>query len=196
MLTRALLILYFASTSFWGSSQISEGENDVNHGMHRFVSIFPFEDGKSLKIQASVEHLNFYITGVVVAKMIGDTVKGVFMNEFGVKVFEFEVLRGRCRLMHVLEIFDKWYFRKTIRNDFAFIFTLIDKPLEEVGVYEYPFCGNKNVYRYLFEQGKITTLLRIEKGKTTAVVECGSDSVLTLRNTDRNIAYKFKIVAK
>jgi len=179
-----------------GFTQISGSENDANTAMRRFVSIFPFEDGKSLNFQASVEHINFYITGVVVAKMMGDTVKGVFMNEFGIKVFEFEVLRGRCRLMQVLDIFDKWYFRKTIRNDFAFIFTVLEKPSEAVGVYEFPFRGEKNVYRYRFEHEKIATLLRIEKGKTTAVLECGSDSVFTFRNTDRNISYKFNIVPK
>ena len=46
---------------------------------------------------------------------------GTIINEFGVKVFDFIFDNGKAKILNVIGPLDKWYIKKVLRGDFAFI---------------------------------------------------------------------------
>ena len=52
---------------------------------------------------------------------------GTIINEFGVKVFDFIFDNGKAQILNVIGPLDKWYIRKVLRGDFAFILSHIGR---------------------------------------------------------------------
>lgn len=52
-----------------------------------------------------------------------DRVVGTIINEFGVKIFDFTYAQGKAKVLNVMEPIDKWYIRRVLRADMAFIIT-------------------------------------------------------------------------
>ena len=50
----------------------------------------------------------------------GDIV-GTVVTEFGVKIFDFTCEKGKTKVLNVLGPLNKWYIRKVIKGDIAFI---------------------------------------------------------------------------
>ena len=67
------------------------------------------------------------ITGLCILKKIDDEWRGQLMNEMGAKAFDFIVTDGKCELLNVISMMDKWYIKKTIAADLHFLFN-VDNP--------------------------------------------------------------------
>ena len=73
------------------------------------------------------------ITGIFMVKKIDGKWKGSIINEFGIKVLDFESSAKECNLFNVLSFIDKWYIRETLASDIQFIME-IDNPNFASGV--------------------------------------------------------------
>jgi hypothetical protein len=67
------------------------------------------------------------ITGLCMLKKNGDEWRGTLINEMGAKAFDFIVTDGKCELLHVIALMDKWYIKKTVAADLHFLFN-VDNP--------------------------------------------------------------------
>jgi hypothetical protein len=61
------------------------------------------------------------ISGIMVLKYIDKEWRGSLVNEFGIKAFDFVAPQGKCKLQNTISFLDKWYIRKTVEADFAFL---------------------------------------------------------------------------
>jgi len=62
------------------------------------------------------------ISGIMLVKYIANEWRGSLVNEFGVKAFDFVAPQGKCKLQNAISFLNKWYIRKTVEADFAFLF--------------------------------------------------------------------------
>jgi hypothetical protein len=62
------------------------------------------------------------LTGLMMVKYAGHEWQGSLINEFGINAFDFTVSHGKCKLKHTVSWLDKWYIRKVVEGDFAFLF--------------------------------------------------------------------------
>jgi hypothetical protein len=60
-------------------------------------------------------------SGIVILKQIDERWEGRMINEFGVGMFDFSVRNGKCRLRNIMPALNKWYIRKTVEDDLAFL---------------------------------------------------------------------------
>jgi hypothetical protein len=79
------------------------------------------DKGKTSRYQLSVKVNQAEITGIMLLKYMENEWRGSLINEFGIKMFDFTAANGKCRLQHVLPLIDKWYIRRAIASDFAFL---------------------------------------------------------------------------
>ena len=62
------------------------------------------------------------ITGICVINTTPENeVVGTVVSEFGVKAFDFTYANGKAKVLNVIAMLDKWYIRKVLRKDLAFI---------------------------------------------------------------------------
>lgn len=62
------------------------------------------------------------ITGIcVISTTPENEVVGTVVSEFGVKAFDFTYANGKAQVLNVIAMLDKWYIRKVLRKDLAFI---------------------------------------------------------------------------
>lgn len=59
------------------------------------------------------------LTGIMVLKLDGDTLRGSVVNEFGIRAFDLEGLPGKKKLKisNVINPLDKWYIRRSLSRD-------------------------------------------------------------------------------
>ncbi|MDR0700443.1 MAG: hypothetical protein LBG28_14690 [Tannerella sp.] len=79
------------------------------------------DKGKTSRYQILIKVNQSEVTGIMLLKYMADEWRGSLINEFGVKVFDLTATKGKCRLQHILPLLDKWYIRRTIASDFAFL---------------------------------------------------------------------------
>ena len=77
------------------------------------------------RITISTPKANF--TGIFIVKQMDDKWKGSIINEFGIKVCDFESNPKKCKLLNVITFLDKGYIKKEIASDIQFILE-IDNP--------------------------------------------------------------------
>lgn len=80
------------------------------------------DKGKTSRYQLLIKVNQSEITGIMLLKYTENEWRGSLMNEFGVKAFDLTAAKGKCRLQHILPLLDKWYIRRAIASDFAFLF--------------------------------------------------------------------------
>jgi hypothetical protein len=61
------------------------------------------------------------VSGILVLKHIDDEWRGSLINEFGIKAFDFVAPPRKCKLQNTISFLNKWYIRKTVESDFAFL---------------------------------------------------------------------------
>lgn len=64
------------------------------------------------------------LTGVCMMKNAGDTLLGSIVNEFGIRAFSFSVMpdRNKVKLHEVMPALNKWYIKRTLRDDLRCLF--------------------------------------------------------------------------
>jgi hypothetical protein len=75
-----------------------------------------------IQLKTSINYKKVQISGITIIKSSGDTVNGVFINEFGVKGFEFRIIKDRCKVTRVMKVIDKWYIKSMLSSDLFNIF--------------------------------------------------------------------------
>jgi len=74
-----------------------------------------------------------HITGLCILKNMNGMWNGTIINEFGLKVFDFQSNAKECKLMNVIPFMNKWYIKKEVASDLQFIIE-IDNPNYKKGV--------------------------------------------------------------
>jgi hypothetical protein len=89
--------------------------------------------GQISKYQVRIHTPHAEITGILILKHTNQEWRGSLMNEFGIKAFDFIASPENCRLQNTASFLDKWYIRKTIEGDLAFLFWKAPKGIKAKG---------------------------------------------------------------
>ena len=117
----------------------------------------------------------FNISGIWVVRQIDNSWRGIIMNEFGLKMFDFICTAKKCELKNVFTAANKWYIRKTIAEDIQFILE-IDNPAFKKGRTAQRSFNNNTLT--ITHEDKL--LQRFPSGK------------MVMNNKKRNLRYSFK----
>ena len=75
------------------------------------------------KYKATINIKNAEMTGILICKKTSDsTSAGSFINEFGLKGFDFSISGSHAKLGYTFKKLDKWYIRNTLETDLHFMF--------------------------------------------------------------------------
>jgi len=116
---------------------------------------------------------NNSITGLCLLKKNGDEWHGSVINEFGVKAFDFIIADDGCTLLNVASMLDKWYIRRTLADDLAFLFNVDNK--------------DTDYQEERFEQDEIT-VVNYKKNQLLVM----PDGSVTLINLSHKLKYELK----
>ena len=68
------------------------------------------------------------ITGICMMSQSADHgIMGTVISEFGMKAFDFIYDNGKVQLLNIVAFLDKWYIRKVLKKDLAFILSQMDE---------------------------------------------------------------------
>jgi len=75
------------------------------------------------KFHTTIKLKKSEMTGIMVIKKMSDSLTaGSFINEFGIKGFDFRITPDRVEFSYLFKKLDKWYIRRSLGNDLHFIF--------------------------------------------------------------------------
>lgn len=81
---------------------------------------YPSEVGQRTRHQLIIEMPKAQVSGILImAHVSPDTINASVVNEFGVSLMDFSYnsLKDKVKLHSVMKALDKWYIRRTLRND-------------------------------------------------------------------------------
>ena len=91
-----------------------------------------FDDGTN-KHRVTITIPKAEITGIMITKFMEDEWRGSMINEFGIKAFDFTVNNNKCSIINTVSFLNKWYIRKTIESDLAFLFGNVSEYRQKKG---------------------------------------------------------------
>ena len=113
----SLFILLTSCSNFVCMNSRTEDSED-----RRVMTGF-FDKENVIKFRSNISYKTSEISGILVLKKISDTtLAGGFINEFGIKGFDFIITKERAKLGYVIKTFDKWYIRKNLEAGLHFLF--------------------------------------------------------------------------
>jgi hypothetical protein len=81
----------------------------------------------TLNVRKFKTRINFKtteMTGILIIKKLNDNIMaGSFINEFGIKGFDFTINANHARLGYIFTKLNKWYIRRTLETDLHFMFS-------------------------------------------------------------------------
>jgi hypothetical protein len=114
----SILVLSFSSCNKFLCTQ-SHTENIAGK---KSISGF-FDSTNVLKFHSSINFKTSEISGIMVFKKINDSLSaGSFINEFGIKGFDFTLSPKETKFSYLFKKLDKWYIRRTLGIDLHFLF--------------------------------------------------------------------------
>ena len=150
---------------------ISSGKSDIPFWLpHLRDSV----QRNTYRITISTDKMN--ISGVWIVKQVDEQWRGTMMNEFGLKILDFECSENRCTLKNVTALANKWYIKKTISEDIQFILE-IDHPAFKTG-------------RTTDKNWKNDTLT--VTGKNGKILQRFANDEMVMYNKKRDLTYAFK----
>ena len=117
----------------------------------------------------------FNIGGIWVVRQIDNSWRGIIMNEFGLKMFDFICTAKKCELKNVFAAANKWYIRKTIAEDIQFILE-IDNPAFKKG----------RIAKRILDSDALTIT---HKNK---ILQRFPNGEMVMKNEKRNLTYSFR----
>lgn len=76
------------------------------------------------KFKTKIIYKTTEISGILICKKINDsTLAGGFINEFGIKWFDFTITESHAKLGYLFKSLNKWNIRKTFETDLHFLFS-------------------------------------------------------------------------
>lgn len=71
------------------------------------------------------------LTSICMMNVSADgSVVGTVVNEMGMKAFDFTYERGKAKVLNVVAFLDKWYIRRVLRKDLAYILPRLEADKE------------------------------------------------------------------
>lgn len=114
----SLVFLLSSCNSFFCEKTITSAPPD------RMVIDRFFDSSNIRRFKAQISYSGNYISGLLLYKKLSDsTFAGSFINEFGIKGFDFTLSKNSVDLEYVFKNLDKWYIRKKLETDLHFIFS-------------------------------------------------------------------------
>lgn len=167
---RYLTICFVVLSSIW---HVYAQIPDTAQASGTALSYFIFLDSSALRLQTTIQFNENSISGITIAKLRNDTIRGVFMNEFGIKAFEFIVYNGACTLQNTIAQLQKKYIIRTLQQDLAYIFYM-----QKTGLAPYTIQKTSESH------------IRYAHNKKTGEIFCENNSVI-MNNVQRQIRYTF-----
>jgi hypothetical protein len=177
----------------------SQTENNANTANRKVLSGF-FDTLSVRKFKTTINFKTTEMSGILIYKKMNDsTSAGSFVNEFGIKVFDFTLTQNQARLQNVFRKLDKWYIRRILETDLHFMFikpkllTPCSKSDTTVSVatirpylhYVYYNVDNKNPGRAdLYKRAHKISSLQQHFGEL-------GELVLNMEHTDGSLKYEF-----
>lgn len=93
------------------------------------TTIFPVNDGESLRYSANIEMGEAGISGICILANSGGTVNGSLFNEFGITMvgFSYDCVREKVKIKDAASKFRKWYVKRVLRNDLRCLMQALQK---------------------------------------------------------------------
>ena len=172
----------------------------TNNGANKNAAV-SFSDTLAVRrYKAKINYKTTEITGILLCKKINNsTLAGVFVNEFGIKGFDFTLTENGVKMGYVFKNLDKWYIRKTLETDLHFLFSMQKLgsmcTINDSVVYVVPV--NRNL-RYAYHLANKMGMVRVDMYKGGRIIETTkqyinelSENVLTMRHTNGMLSYEF-----
>jgi len=114
-----------------------------------------FDTNNVSKYRVIIKTEQAEISGIMLVKFVDNEWRGSLINEFGVKAFDFVASQGKCKLKNTISFLNKWYIRKTVEDDFAFLLWNAEKQvkgksLEQLSDGKFVLKNEKRNIEYLF----------------------------------------------
>ncbi|HRW22085.1 MAG TPA: hypothetical protein P5509_08935 [Bacteroidales bacterium] len=187
LLISILLIVFLV-----GACKISQQTNRYNNNATR-ISALPVIENQLIKLKTKIKFKKSLISGITAYKLSNDTISGVFMNEFGIKAFEFVIYEDKCIINNIIKPLDKWYIRNTIKSDFEFIFNRLS--IDNTDYIIYKSRENKKCfYSYYFSKTSLSKVKRFNRNNLTGTIKILSDTSIIVENCKKNVEYNFSII--
>lgn len=126
----------------------------------------PDSIGSKMKYNATIEMKKGYLSGICILIRDKDGYKGSIFNEFGISVLDFtyQPVTGKVKLENVIQLLDKWYIKRLLKQDLSQIiknlqkgisiydnkkykihyqFTELEETMEEKGIEDKEKIGDK-----------------------------------------------------
>lgn len=152
------------------------------------------------RYKAKINYKTTEITGILICKKINNsTLAGVFINEFGIKGFDFTLTETRAKMGYVFKNLDKWYIRKTLEADLHFLFS---RPklqsmctINDTMVYLVPVTRKLHYVYHLTSKGGMKKVDMYKGGHIIATMNQYtnnlSENVLNMKHKDGMLNYEF-----
>jgi hypothetical protein len=162
------------------------------------AAISLFDTTQVRKFKTKINYKSTEITGIIIVKNINDsTLAGSFINEFGLKGFDFTIANNSAQLGYIFKNLDKWYIRNKLESDLHFIFSrpacsacLINDTVAYVSIvkrslhYTYYTTSKNNTIRAdMFKNSHKTASMQQYTDELSRIV-------LTMKNNDSSLSYE------
>lgn len=142
------------------------------------------KDFTEASFKISIEAFDNHFGGILVTKKLETNhYRFAFLNEFGGKMMDFEILNRELKLNYAVEQLDRKIIQNMLEKDFAILFSegiLIENEFAQNGfsiLEAEKFSGNKNLYYELNPNGELTEI-HLAKGKEKVRIDLENSSKL------------------
>lgn len=86
-------------------------------------SFLPSVDGEKKEYNSVIQFKSNTLTGICIIKKEEGEILGTFINEFGIKGFDFiyNIKKNNIKIVNAIKFLNKWYIKKTIKKDLKFL---------------------------------------------------------------------------
>ena len=94
------------------------------------TSLSPALEGERTEYAVTLQFKKVHLSGICILKRMNAEIVGSWLNEFGVRAFDFRYTPSnhRIELSSLLETLDRWYIRRVLRRDLSLLLTYSDLP--------------------------------------------------------------------
>ena len=193
MSTKRFLTIFFVSISIYHLISCSSSEKARVCCDKKVFSVLTPVDSVSTRYRALIQYDSIQITGILILKQSHDTLRALFMNEFGFNAFDMEMGFQFAEIHSNLEALNKWYIRKQLKEDLHFMLM----PVCECANNK-EFVNLKTIfgeYSYTVESYGFSAT-KTKNNNKIAVMKIYSEGSIEMQNLTRNISYKLTILAQ
>lgn len=97
------------------------------------VFSYPISDGIKVRYEATIEMKKGYLSGICVLFNDAGIIKGSLFNEFGISAidFSYDPKLRKVKLYNVIQMMNKWYIKRVLRNDLALLMQNLEQGIGE-----------------------------------------------------------------